>query len=364
VASLQWREDAPSDLVLLAVAKCLTNSGMDRAKWMELALITGTRDAIQNHPRLLRSLDWGDADHPGTVHDVVPWILGDVTADPWYPLGNTPSLPERYKNLAGVSQYLGLPEWLVQNEPELANKLLGSDTDALLPDGTVLSEVEAAAGRLGVAEMRRQVDRIRRDHGNDAEALIGHVKELVESTCKTILGLTGDGPETRDDVPALVTQTLIHLGLHPSNVEENGDDPAQLNAIKRLFGGLNSILIGAAELRNRRGGGHGRSGAPVANDSVARLTAGMVLAAVLFLCEAYEERISAAFAYEPGSPDAPRLTHEQVQIGSVVNHPTFGIGAIVTLANLGENFNATVRFTQHGDKRLLMRHAPLVLVRY
>jgi hypothetical protein len=253
---------------------------------------------------------------------VVPWILGDVKADPWYPPGHNPSLTERYKNLAGVTQFLGLPEWLVQNEPELANKLLGSGAaDALLPDGTVLSEVESAAGRLGVAEMRRQVDRIRRDHGNDAEALIGHVKELVESTCKTILGLTGDGPETRDDVPALVTQTLTHLGLHPSNVSANGADPAQAQAIKRLFGGLNSILVGAAELRNYRGVGHGRSGAPVADDSVARMTTGMVLGADLFLCEAYEERISAPFAtYDPGSPDGPRLTYEQLQIGSVVSY--------------------------------------------
>jgi hypothetical protein len=48
-------------------------------------------------------------------------------------------------------------------------------------DGTVLDAAETAAGRLEVAEMRRQVDRIRRDNEDDPEALVGHAKELVES---------------------------------------------------------------------------------------------------------------------------------------------------------------------------------------
>lgn len=48
-------------------------------------------------------------------------------------------------------------------------------------DGTVLDAAETAAGRLEVAEMRRQVDRIRRDYEDDPEALVGHAKELVES---------------------------------------------------------------------------------------------------------------------------------------------------------------------------------------
>lgn len=69
-----------------------------------------------------------------------------------------------------VSEFLGLPEWLSSNDPALAAKLLESTSDdALLPDGTVLNGAETAAAKLGVAEMRRQIDRIRRDHGADPE---------------------------------------------------------------------------------------------------------------------------------------------------------------------------------------------------
>ncbi|MGC4939328.1 abortive infection family protein [Kribbella sp. DT2] len=362
MGTLRWREDAPSDLVLLAVGKRLAD--MDQAtsgEWRELALLTGTTEQVEGHGRLLRALSFRDDDYAGAVYQVVPHLLGDLTQNPMY--FGPKDVMTRFPKLMEVSDYLQLPDWIARNEPRLAAQVLvNEEADALLPDGTVLSDVEAAAGRLGVAEMRRQVDRIRRDYNGDAEALIGHVKELVESTCKTILGLTGDGPETRDDVPALVHKTLTHLGLHPKDVQASGADPTEANAIKKLFGGFNSILTGAAELRNRRGGGHGRSGAPVADDSVARLTAGMVLAAVLFLCEAYEERISAASETGLGE-EGPRLSERQVRVGSVVNHPTYGIGTIVTMAGSGDSFNATVRFNQHDEKRLLMRHAPLALVR-
>ncbi len=96
----------------------------------------------------------------------------------------------------------------------------------------MLSEAESAAVRLGVAEMRRQIDRIRRDYGSDPEAAIGQAKELIESTCKTILGITGDSDD-KHDVPALVKQTLLHLGLDASQVGAGPDE----RAAKRLLGG-------------------------------------------------------------------------------------------------------------------------------
>jgi hypothetical protein len=365
VVAMQWRDDAPVNLVLLAAGKRLGDRAeVTDATWRELALMTNTREQVEGHSRLLRALYWGDDDYQGSVYDVLPRVLGDISPpsvppDPWAPVPKT--VFEKYTNLQTVSDYLRLPEWLVENEPELAAKVLREDNaDALLPDGTVLTAVEAAAGRLGVAEMRREVERIRRDHGEDAEALVGHVKELVESTCKTILGLTGD-KDTRADVPALVTKTLKHLGLHPEDVESAGGDPTEARALKRLFGGLSSVLAGAAELRNRRGSGHGRSGAPLVDDALARLTAGMVMAAVVYLCEIYEAR-TARWSGQPGGA-GPRLTDADVVVGSVVEHETFGRGQVEEAARSGQQFMTVVNFAAHGPKRLLMRYAPLVLIR-
>lgn len=80
------------------------------------------------------------------------------------------------------------------SDEKLFQRLLAdtSDTDSTLPDGTVLSAAESAAARLEVGEMRRQVERMRRDHATDPEATIGQAKDLIETVCRTILGLTGD----------------------------------------------------------------------------------------------------------------------------------------------------------------------------
>jgi hypothetical protein len=71
----------------LAVAKA-TNAKFDRGKWLELALLTNSTDAVQGHRRLLRSLDWGDEDYFGNVIEVVPGILGERSWTP-SPLAGT-----------------------------------------------------------------------------------------------------------------------------------------------------------------------------------------------------------------------------------------------------------------------------------
>jgi hypothetical protein len=58
------RSDAPPNLVKLAVARAIKDT-FDRGKWIELGLLTDTADMIEGHPRLLRSLAWGDPDYGG-----------------------------------------------------------------------------------------------------------------------------------------------------------------------------------------------------------------------------------------------------------------------------------------------------------
>jgi AbiJ-like protein len=46
-------------------------SGFDAGNWEDVGLLTGASDTINNHPRLLRSLSWGDEDYAGNVLTVV-----------------------------------------------------------------------------------------------------------------------------------------------------------------------------------------------------------------------------------------------------------------------------------------------------
>ena len=46
-------------------------SAFNRGDWEELGLLTGHSETIDNYPRLLRSLDWGDSDYSGNVLGVL-----------------------------------------------------------------------------------------------------------------------------------------------------------------------------------------------------------------------------------------------------------------------------------------------------
>lgn len=365
----RWRQDAPPDLVVLAAGKCAAAS-LRVSEWAELGLLTLSREELDGHPRLYRALRFGDDDYQSAVFDVMPRVLGSSKET-----SHSKTLETRFPNLEAVCDYLKLPDWLRNKEPALFSRLFEEDGTAghaaTLPDGTVLDAAEAAASRLEVAEMRRQVERIRRDYSEDAEASIGQAKELVESACKTILGLSGTGPETQLEVPALVAKTLQHLGLHPQDID--GADATEAKALKRVFGGLASVVQGAAELRNTRGTGHGRTGVPVVDPSLARMTVGMVLAAVVYLCERYERHMLSEAQGEPASAPAapatkaptPERPHSapmsELRVGSEVAHATYGQGTVTALEGSGTNLVAKIDFgPADGIKRLLVRYSDLV----
>jgi hypothetical protein len=391
--SVEWRPDAPHNLVKLVVGRCLI-AQMDYGRWIELGLLTDTSDVITRHPRLLRSLGWGDDDYDGCVHSMTPTILGEQPEPsfPPYPTPPGPALRTRFPHLDTVSDFLDLPAWLSTEDPAMFDRLIAAaeDSDATMPDGMVLSAAEAAAARLEVSEMRRQVDRIRRDHAEDPEAAVGQAKELIETVCKTILGMTGDGSDTKEDLPKLVTRTMLHVGLDPANV--SGENAVEVRAAKRLLGGVTSVLNGAGELRNARGTGHGRSGTPVVDPALARLAVGVVLPAVLYLIEIYEAQTEhaappplvtdnspapnassgpASGVTEAGTSNSSHFvppfasvrgpqTVPPLEVGAIVEYATFGEGQVVDLAGAGTKLVASIDFGgEVGVRRLLVAYAGL-----
>src|SRR5574337_992953 len=49
--------------------------GFDADNWEESGLLTGASSVINRHPRLLRSLSWGDEDYAGNVLTVLRQIV-------------------------------------------------------------------------------------------------------------------------------------------------------------------------------------------------------------------------------------------------------------------------------------------------
>lgn len=119
------------------------------------------------------------------------------------------------------------------------------------------------------------------------------------------------------------------------------------------------ILTGTAELRNARGTGHGKSGSPLVDAAVARLTVGLVLPAVIFLMETHEART------DPGASAkqiVARPAIPQLRVGAVVRHESFGEGLVEDVTGEGNRMVANVNFGEAGVKRLLVRYAPLTIV--
>lgn len=258
-----------------AVVKAI-EATFDRSKWMELGLQTDTLDYIQGHPRLLRSLSWGDPDYPACVIEAAPVVLGKK-ADPYLP--DLPGGRARFENLDIVEQYLSLSTWLRDHEPGLYQALYAGEDEA------VLDELQVAAKQLGLEDVDEHAARIRRGLRDDPAQAIGSSKELLETALKAVLGLHGNGPETKVDIPKLVKMAGEQLGLDPAG--HRGTEPGAEQR-RRLFGALTTIVNATAELRNAGfGTGHGGSQRPALDVATARLVVSSAVAAATFYMKAY-----------------------------------------------------------------------------
>src|SRR5882724_3049657 len=131
------RRDGNRGKLVLALKRAIERT-FDEGKWLELGYLTDTDGIISGHPRLLRSLNWGDPDYAACVLSVLPEIIGPND-----------------RNLAIVEEFVGLEEWLRENDPTLYAELY--DGGHVIP----LAEVEGAAGALDIVELNRHALRIR-----------------------------------------------------------------------------------------------------------------------------------------------------------------------------------------------------------
>ncbi|MFE6525213.1 abortive infection family protein [Streptomyces sp. NPDC057794] len=105
-----------------------------------------------------------------------------------------------------------------------------------------------------------ELERVGTTITEDPAAAIGSAKQLIEATAKTVLRERGIAVDEHAKVPALVKQAQKALHLDASSVTPGPDGT---DAVKKILGGVASIAVGVAELRNRGyGTGHGQASAP------------------------------------------------------------------------------------------------------
>jgi len=234
----------------------------DDGKWRELGYLTDTIEEIEGHPRLLRSLHWGDEDYEGNVLKVLPTILGGD-----------------YENLKIVEEFVGLEDWLRENEQVIYEELY--DAGEIVP----LEQVETAGNSLDIVELNKHASRIRRGIRQDPEQAIGSAKELLETVLKAVLGI--EGQQSAGNVQTLLRRAQKELDLDPNAV---GDDVPGRDIIKRTLSNLGQIVVGVAEVRNLYGTGHGRHRSRELEIAHARLVVNAAVTIGTFLVELDRER--------------------------------------------------------------------------
>jgi hypothetical protein len=104
------------------------------SEWTEVGYLTGTDEYIDNHPRLLRSLNWHDPDYKGHVLDAVARIL-DTDEN----------------NLKRLVDYEPIVTWLSTNDPA-ALHALQSEVSGLSVEEVMPTNSEAALLALADAQ--------------------------------------------------------------------------------------------------------------------------------------------------------------------------------------------------------------------
>src|SRR5262249_10242388 len=84
---------------ILVLAKAI-DATFSSSEWTEVGYLTRTDQYIDGHPRLLRSLSWGDSDYKGHVIDAVAHILDTDGA-----------------NLKLLVEYEPIATWLKTHDP-------------------------------------------------------------------------------------------------------------------------------------------------------------------------------------------------------------------------------------------------------
>lgn len=117
---------------------------------------------------------------------------------------------------------------------------------------------------------------------------IGKSKDLIESCCKTILECQGEDWGSDDSVAQLAKHTAKVLAIDANEID-GSTEVGKLT--KQVLGGLQGVISGVAEYRNKFGTGHGKEASfqelPIRH---AKLIVGATITLVEYYWETYEWR--------------------------------------------------------------------------
>jgi len=199
------------------------SSVFDKGDWKAIGYATGSEDLIQNHSRLLRSLQWGDEDYEGCVFDVVESIYDSDD-----------------ENIDKLLKNTKVERWIKSNKPDIYIEFYDSEfvpafkQKSLSPSEIVEKALEDAQVLLTSNGPVSAVDRVH-------TALHGYLKSSLSQKgvpYKADAGITELYKSLRENVP---------------EIKELGARSEDMNKMLRS---LTSVLDALNPIRNRSSVAH------------------------------------------------------------------------------------------------------------
>jgi len=153
------------------------------------------------------------------------------------------------------NKHLGADSYEVIQTDEISSKPIYSGRQQVIGQAHLAAKKAEIKKYLNTAYVNGKINLMNDAISKDTDLAIGTAKELLETTCKSILKQKGEGIDPDWTLSQLIKATTAILDFTPKEAE----DPTKADkGIRQILGGIATIVHGVAELRNAYGTGHGK----------------------------------------------------------------------------------------------------------
>lgn len=162
---------------------------------------------------------------------------------------------EVHKLVEIYNKHLGNDGFEVIQTDEISGKPIFSVHQKIIGQAGLLAKKVEIKKYLNTEYVNGKIDIMNEAIRKDTDLAIGTAKELLETTCKSILKQKAVVVDSNWTLPQLLKATTNALDFTP---KEAANPESAERSIKQILGGISSIVHGVSELRNSYGTGHGK----------------------------------------------------------------------------------------------------------
>ena len=162
---------------------------------------------------------------------------------------------EVHKLVKIYNKHLGNDGFEVIQTDEISGKPIFSVHQKIIGQAGLLAKKVEIKKYLNTEYVNGKIDIMNEAIRKDTDLAIGTAKELLETTCKSILKQKAVVVDSNWTLPQLLKVTTNALDFTP---KEAANPESAERSIKQILGGISSIVHGVSELRNSYGTGHGK----------------------------------------------------------------------------------------------------------